>query len=133
MRIICFRSCSTTIGSRTHIVDTCKSIRDDQDVLMKEMKNFDECDMEELGRLSVECIEEMISIFGDILFRQTDKQEGDRISKQNFRTICKMRNERPTVGGVAISSKNGPNFQMVCVANVQTTNTRNKRQAPTFD
>ena len=54
---------------------------------MEEMRNFDECDMEEFGRLSVEYMEEIISILGDTFFGQTDKREEDRISKQSFRRI----------------------------------------------
>ena len=50
--------------------------------------------------------------------------------KQNEK---KKKKERLTVGGVASSSKNGATFQKVFVADGQITNTRNKRQAPTFD
>ena len=81
------------------------------------MRELDECDMEGFGRLFVTCIEETISILGDRLWPQTDEQEGDRISKQSLRSICKKCNERSTVVGVAISSHQGANFQKVCVAN----------------
>ena len=84
---------------------------------MEETRNLDECGMEEFGRLFVECIDEIISKLGDRWWPQTEKQKEDRISKQNLRSMCKMRNDRPTVGGVAISSENGANFYKVCVAN----------------
>ena len=117
MRILCFRPCGTTIGSRTHIVKTCKSIRDDQDVLVEETRKKDQCGIGEFGRLFVECIDEMMLKLGDRLWLQTDKREGDRIRKKSLRRACKKPDERPTFVGVAINSKMGANFHMVCVAN----------------
>lgn len=49
---------------------------------MEETRKLGERDKEKVGRLFVECIEEMISILDDRLLPQTDKREGDRISKQ---------------------------------------------------
>ena len=41
-------------------------------MFVEEMSKPDECDMEKFGRLSVECIEESISILGDRLRPGTD-------------------------------------------------------------
>ena len=59
----------------------------------------------------------MISKLGDKMWPQTDKLKGDRLGKHNLRSICKMRNERQTVGAVAIISGNSEIFHKVCVAN----------------
>ena len=52
--------------------------KEERDVL-EEMRKFDECDMEELGRL--ESSDKTIAILGDRWWPQTTKQDGDRISK----------------------------------------------------
>ena len=44
------RPCGTTIESRTHVVGECEICKEERDVLEK-MRNLDECDMEEFGRL----------------------------------------------------------------------------------
>ena len=38
------------------------------------MKNTDDCDMEEFGRLFVECIEDTISILGDCGHARTNRK-----------------------------------------------------------
>ena len=86
---IWFRSCGTTILSKNHIVETCKRIRADEDVFVEEARKLDKCDIEEFGRLFVQRIEKMISILSDKMWPQTENLQGDRISKQCLRTICK--------------------------------------------
>ena len=71
--------CGTTIESRTHIIGKCEIYKEERDVL-KEMRKFDVCDMEEFGRL--ESSEKTIAILGDRWWPQTANQDGDRISKQ---------------------------------------------------
>ena len=48
-------------------------------MLEEEMRNLDECDMEEFG--GQESSEKAIIILGDRWWPQTAKQEGNRISK----------------------------------------------------
>ena len=75
--------------------------------------------MERFGRL--ESSEKTIAILGDRWWPQTAKQDGDRVSKQFLCNIGKKRNERPNVGGVFISSRNGAPSRKVCVVNDQMT------------
>ena len=67
--------CGTTIESRTHVAGECDIYKEERDVL--EMRKFDECDMEEFGRL--ERSEKTIAVLGDRWWPQTAKQDGDRI------------------------------------------------------
>ena len=83
------------------------------------MRKLHVCDMEEFGRL--EGSEKTIAILGDRWWPQTEKQDGDRISKQFLRSIRKKCNERPKVGGVFIRSSNGAPSRKGCVVNGQTT------------
>ena len=87
--------CGTTIECRTYIVGKCEIYKD---VLEKEMRKLDVCDMEEFGRL--ESSEKTITILGDRWWPQTAKQDGDRISKQFLciSRIWKNGNERSNVG-----------------------------------
>ena len=51
-------------------------------MLEKDMRKFDECVMEEFGRL--ESSEKTIAVLGDRWWPQTAKQDGDRIRKQFY-------------------------------------------------
>ena len=54
-------------------------------MLEEEMRKFDECDMEEFGRL--ESSENTIVVLEDRWWSQTAKQDGDRLCK-NFHVVC---------------------------------------------
>ena len=71
--------CGKSVESRTHIVGECETYKKDRDVLEKEMRKIDECDMEKFGTL--DSSEKTIAILGDRWWPQTVKQEGDKISK----------------------------------------------------
>ena len=86
-------------------------------MLEEEMRKFDECDMEEFGRL--ESSEKTIAILGDRWWPQTAKQDGDKISKHFLCNIWKRRNEHPNVGDVSI--RNGAPSRKGCVVNGQIT------------
>ena len=118
--------CGTTIECRTNIVGTCEIYKEERDAL--EMRNSDECDMDEYGRL--ESSEKTIAILGNRGWLQTAKQEGDRISKQLLRITWKKRNERPNVGGPYIRSKNGAPSRKGYVVNGQTTKASNMSTPP---
>ena len=90
------RPCGTT-ESRTQIVGECEIYKEERDAL-EEMRKLDAHDMEEFCRL--ESSEKTITILGDGWWPQTAKQDGDRISKQFLRHMCKKRNELPNVGGL---------------------------------
>ena len=69
--------CGTTTENRTHIGE-CEIY------MLEEMRQLDECDMEEVDRL--ESSEKPIAILVDRRWPHTAKQDGDRISKQ---FLCK--------------------------------------------
>ena len=52
--------------------------KEEPDVL-KEMREIDECDMEEFDTLLIEASEKTIAILGDRWWPQTAKQKGDNI------------------------------------------------------
>ena len=85
----------------------------------EEMRKFDECDMEEFGRLGSS--EKTIAILGGRWWPQTRKQDGGTISKQFLCDIWKKRHERSNVGGVSIRSRNGAPSRKECVVNGQMT------------
>ena len=91
------------------------------------MRKLHVCDMEEFGRL--ESSEKTIAILGDRRWPQTAKQDGDRMSKQFLCNIWKKRDERderPKVGGVFITSRNGAPSRKGIVVNGQMTKASNK-------
>ena len=92
------------------------------------MRKLDVCDMEGFGRL--ESNEKTIAILGDRWWPQTTKQDGDRISKHFLCRIWKKRNERPSVGGVSIRSRNGAPSRKGCVVNGQMAKASNKYAPP---
>ena len=54
----------TTIASRTRIIiGECEIYKEERDVLEKEMRKLDDCDVKEFGRL--ESSEETIAVLGD--------------------------------------------------------------------
>ena len=79
--------CGTTMESRTHIIWECEICNEERDVFVEEMREYDECKMEEFGRL--ESSEKTIAILGDRWWPRAAKQEGDRISKQFLCNIWK--------------------------------------------
>ena len=121
-------TCGTAIESRTRIIGECGIYKEERDVLVEEMRKFDECDMQAFGRL--ESSEKAIAIVGDRWWSETAKQEGDRIIKQfilrEVLNIWKQRSERPNIGGVSIRSRNGAPSQKGCVVNGQMTKASNK-------
>ena len=88
------------------------------------MRTLDVCDMKGFGRL--ESSEKTIAILRDRWWPQTAKQDGDRISKQFLCNKCKESNERPSVGGVSIWSRDGAPCRKGCVVNGQMTKASNK-------
>ena len=83
--------------------------------VLEEMRNLDERDMEEFGRL--ESSEKTIAILGDRWWPRAAKREGDKISKRLLCNIWKKRNERPNVRGVYLRSRNGAPSRTGCVVN----------------
>ena len=116
--------CGKAIESRIHIVGECERYKEERDVLEEEMRKIDECDMEQFGTLNSS--EKTIAILGDRWWPQAAKQEGDKISKTFLCNIWKQRNERPSVGGVSIRSRNGAPSRKGCVVNGQMTKASNK-------
>ena len=66
--------CGKAIGSRTHIVGECEIYKEERDVLQEEMREIDECDMEEFGTL--DSSEKTVAIPGDRWW----PQEGDKFN-----------------------------------------------------
>ena len=58
-------SCGTMIESSTPVVEKIELYKEDRDVSDEETGKVDECDMDEFGRLFVECIKETIAILRD--------------------------------------------------------------------
>ena len=82
-------------------------------------EDIDRCGMGKFGTLdgSKKTID---IILGDRWWPQTAKQEGDKLRKtKNMPYIWKKRNERPSVGGVYTSSRNGAPSRKGCVVNGQ--------------
>ena len=69
--------CGKAIESRPHIVGGCKINKKERDVLEQEMRELDECDVEEFDTLHNS--EKTIAILGDRRWSQAAKQEGDKI------------------------------------------------------
>ena len=74
---------------------------------VEEMRQLDECDMEEFSRL--ESSEKTIAIVGDRWRRQTAKKDGDRISKQVYVIYGKSLMSAQTV---EISIRRGTVFRL---------------------
>ena len=66
MRIFIW-SCGTANRNRTHIVGKYVNYKENQDVLVEDMRKLGQCYKEMFGRLFVEFIEDMISIQCDRL------------------------------------------------------------------
>ena len=90
----------------------------------EEMREIDECDMEEFGKL--DSSGKTIAILGDRWWLQAAIQEGDAISKTFLCSIWKRRDERPIVGGVSIRSRNGAPSRKGYVVNGQMTKASKK-------
>ncbi|MEP2037814.1 MAG: hypothetical protein ABJI72_14510 [Parasphingorhabdus sp.] len=115
--------CGKAIESRTHIVSECEIYKTERDVLEEEMRETDECEMEEFNTMNSS--EKTIAILGDRWWPQEAKQEGDKISKKIIYNVWKQRNERPIVGGVSIRSRNGVPSRNGRVVNGQMTKASN--------
>ena len=96
----------------------------EQDVLENDMREIDECDMEEFATLDGS--EKMIAIFEDRLGPQADKQKGENISKHSLRNTWKQRKKRPPVVRVFTSSSNGGPSRQGCVVNGRMTKANDK-------
>ena len=70
--------CGKIIESRIHTVGECEMYKGGRDGLEEEMRKFDVCDMEEVGRLFIESSEKTIAILGDGWWPQTAEQDGRR-------------------------------------------------------
>ena len=55
---------------------------EERDMLEEEMREIDECDMEEFGTLDI--TDKTIAILGERWWPQAAKQEGDKITKKNM-------------------------------------------------
>ena len=80
--------------------------------------------MEKFGTLDSN--EKTIAILEDRWWPQTAKQEGDKMSKIFPCDIWEQSNERPTVGGVSITSRSGAPSRKVRVVHGQPTKQNNK-------
>ena len=70
--------------------------------------------------------EKTIAILGDRWWPQPVNQEGNKNSRNFLFNIWKQRNERPTVGGVSIRSRNGAPSRKGCVVTGQKAKASNK-------
>ncbi|CAM9992457.1 unnamed protein product [Laminaria digitata] len=75
---------------------------------------------------TVDRSEKTIAILGDRRWPQTAKSEGDTISIIFLCNMREKRNERASVGGVSIRSRNGAPSRKGCVVNGQMTKASNK-------
>ena len=76
-------------------VGDCEIYKEERDVLVRETKKLDGCEMGEFGR--PESSEKTIAILGDRWWSKKAKQERDSISKQFICNTWKKRNEHPNV------------------------------------
>ena len=83
-----------------------------RDVLEEQNIIIDECDMKGVDVLDVS--EKTVAILGKTWWPQAAKQEGDKMSQTFPCKLWKQCNERPTVGGVSIWSKNGAASRKGC-------------------
>ena len=97
--------------------------KEERHVLEYNMREIDECDMEEFDTLDSE---NTIAILGDRWRPRAAKQEGGKLSKNVQCYIWKRRNERPHVRGVSDRSRNGAPSRKRCVVNGQMTTASNK-------
>ena len=67
------------------VIVECEINKEERDVLVEAMGNFDGCDMEEFDKL--ESSEKTIAILGDRWWPQTAEQEGDKINKHFYVNI----------------------------------------------
>ena len=89
----------------------------------------DEGNGEEFGTLDNS--DKTIAILGDRWWPQAAKQEVTKNSEYIYMyNAWKQRNERPTVGGVSLRSRNGAPSRKWCVVNGQMTKASNKRVRP---
>ena len=86
--------------------------KEDRDAFEEEIREIDESDMEEFS--TIDSSEKSTGILGDRWWSQAAKQQGDKISKTILCVTWKQRNERPTVGGVFIWSRNGASSRKEC-------------------
>ena len=85
--------------------------------------------MKGFSTLLIDSSEKTIATLGDRRWLQAAKQGGDRIRANSVYVtyfVWKQRNERPTVGGVSIRSRNGAPSRKGCVVNGQMTKASNK-------
>ena len=71
--------CGKAVEARIHIVGQCDMYKEERVVLKEEMREIDECDLEEFGTL--DSSDKPIAILGDRWRPQAAKQEGDKIRK----------------------------------------------------
>ena len=86
----------------------------ERDVL--EMKKKGTMRHGEVWCTTVDSTEKTVAILGDGWWPQVAKQEGGKTRKKHRCTIWIQRNERPTVGGVSIRSRNSVPSRKECVA-----------------
>ena len=79
---MCLYGTTIIIESRTHIVGECEIYKEELDALEEDIRQLDECEMEEFGRLEIS--EKTIAILRNRWWPQTAKQDGDRVTKQFF-------------------------------------------------
>ena len=70
--------CGKAMESRTHMVGECEMYKEERNVLGEEMREIDQCDMEEFGTLGSS--EKTIAILGDGWWPPAVKQEADDIA-----------------------------------------------------
>ena len=95
-------------------------------MLEEEMREMEECDMEEFDTL--DSSGKTIAIPGERWWVQAAQQEGDKNSKKFpcYIPVWKQRSERPIVGGVSIRSRNGAPSRKGYVVNGQMTKASSK-------
>ena len=90
-----------------------------------EMREIDECGMEEFDTRVLDSSEKTIAILGDRWWPQAAKQEGDKTSRMFLCNIWKRRNKRPIVGGASTRSSDGAPSRKGCVIRGQMTKASN--------
>ena len=100
--------CGKAVETITHIpvliVGKCEMYNDGRDVLKEEIREKDDCGMEEFGILDSN--DKTIVILGNRWWPQAAKQKEDKRSKKFLCNKLKQRDERPNVGGVSDRSRN---------------------------
>ena len=78
------RPCERAIESRTHLVGEDEMYKKGLDVLKEEVREIEECDMEEIGTLLIDSSEKTIAILGDRWWPHVANQDGGGYLAKQF-------------------------------------------------